>query len=218
LNPLALLLGADAIAPQTNGLGITVARPSYAAGFVNTPPPPQMPQQGPSKFRNFLGALGDALSVANGGEPYYRQRAQEQQVRGALQGFLTNPDEAISALLKVDPASAITLFRAVHPANEVPAALKEWEAYNALPDDQKPAFIKFRQALNPQILSPVTLGPNDTYDPGTGGASAGAPAAMPHVTDQATYDAVPPGAQYTTPDGKIRTKGGQTVAPSGNFR
>jgi hypothetical protein len=174
LNPLALLLGADAIAPQTNGLGITVARPSYAAGFVNTPSaPPQMPQQGPSKFRNFLGALGDALSVANGGEPYYRQRAQEQQVRGALQGFLTNPDEAISALLKVDPASAIALFKAVHPPSEVPDTAKVYEYRQRLTPDEQAAFDKVNQMLHPGMMAPITLGPNDTYDSGGAGAAMG---------------------------------------------
>ncbi len=45
-----------------------------------------------------------------------------------------------------------------------------------------------------------------------------------HVSDQASYDAVPPGATYTTPDGHVRVKpgaqaqGGQTQPASGNFR
>ena len=62
-----------------------------------------------------------------------------------------------------------------------------------------------------------------------GTALAGAPVVsqeqangIPRVTDQATYDAVPPGEKYLTPDGTIkqkpaRTNGGPTPQASGNF-
>jgi hypothetical protein len=53
------------------------------------------------------------------------------------------------------------------------------------------------------------------YTPGTPVNGAGT---LPHVTDQASYDALPPGAQYTTSDGHVRVKpGGQTPPASGNF-
>lgn len=59
------------------------------------------------------------------------------------------------------------------------------------------------------------IAPNDdpkrTGQPVQGGAVA-------HVTDQQSYDAIPPGTQYTTPDGHVRMKpGGQSVAPAGGF-
>lgn len=60
--------------------------------------------------------------------------------------------------------------------------------------------------------------------PNSGDAQFGAPVAGPAsgtpsiVTDQASYDAVPPGGTYAGPDGKVRRKpGGQTAQPSGNF-
>jgi hypothetical protein len=41
---------------------------------------------------------------------------------------------------------------------------------------------------------------------------------MPQVSDEASYAAVPPGAQYVGPDGQVRVKqGGQTPQASGGF-
>lgn len=48
--------------------------------------------------------------------------------------------------------------------------------------------------------------------PNTGGAQFGQPVGnLPQVTDEASYNAVPPGAQYRDPDGNIRTKAGGGV-------
>lgn len=41
---------------------------------------------------------------------------------------------------------------------------------------------------------------------------------VPKVTDQASYDAIPAGQQYTTPSGEIRVKGGGGSNVSGNFQ
>lgn len=65
----------------------------------------------------------------------------------------------------------------------------------------------------------VLVQPND------GTAPVGAPAqpppqsgAAPLVTDQASYDAIPPGATYTTPDGNVRVKqGGPAPQTPGGF-
>jgi hypothetical protein len=84
---------------------------------------------------------------------------------------------------------------------------------------------------NLKIITPQPGGGAYGYDPRTQHATTiiqpndnpaltGQPVGqgMPHVTDQSSYDAVPPGAQYMSPDGHIRTKqGGQTGAPSGGF-
>jgi hypothetical protein len=97
--------------------------------------------------------------------------------------------------------------------------------------------IHIADALKPQssdglkIITPQPGGGAYGYDPRTQRATTiiqpndnpaltGQPVGqgMPHVTDQSSYDAVPPGAQYMSPDGHIRTKqGGQTGAPSGGF-
>ena len=69
-------------------------------------------------------------------------------------------------------------------------------------------------AVDPRTnTAQMLIAPNDGSHP------VGAPAQnMPRVTDQASYDAVPSGAQYMTPDGQIRVKGGQSPQGSGGFR
>jgi hypothetical protein len=60
----------------------------------------------------------------------------------------------------------------------------------------------------------VVIAPND------GSYQTGAPAGgnIPSVTDQQSYDAVPTGSQYRTPDGHIRVKqGGPSQSGSGGF-
>jgi hypothetical protein len=57
--------------------------------------------------------------------------------------------------------------------------------------------------------------------PNQGGQTAGTPVqqgGLPQVADQASYDAIPPGSQYVSPDGQVRVKqGGQTPQASGGF-
>jgi hypothetical protein len=54
----------------------------------------------------------------------------------------------------------------------------------------------------------VVIAPNDgSYQTGAPVQSGGG---IPRVSDQQSYDAVPPGAQYMTPDGHVRVKGGQS--------
>jgi hypothetical protein len=57
------------------------------------------------------------------------------------------------------------------------------------------------------------------FSPNDGTHQVGSPA-VPQVHDQASYDAVPPGSPYMTPDGHTRVKqGGQMgAAPSGGFQ
>lgn len=77
------------------------------------------------------------------------------------------------------------------------------------PQPGAPALIYNKATGQTRML----VAPNDGSHP------VGAPAQnLPQVGDQTSYDAVPPGAQYMTPDGHIRVKGGQTgSAPSGGF-
>lgn len=70
-------------------------------------------------------------------------------------------------------------------------------------------------ALAPDgTMKPLVM-PND----GTQAVGSSAQGGVPHVSDQASYDAVPPGQHYVTPDGHVRVKqGGATGdAPSGGF-
>jgi hypothetical protein len=212
---LADLLGM--IAPQTNATGFTVSRPDYAAGFVNTPSAaPAMPQaHQPSKLRNFLGALGDALMVGAGGKPLYHERMLQQHQQSALQGFLTNPDQAIAQLMQVDAPSAIDLYKAVHPASETPLELKLLQYLKEHPEDAA-SLHQVNVDLHPGLGAPFTM-PEQGATIEQPGASA-----VPQVNDQAGYDALAPGAAYHAPGdpvGKVRYKqGGATAGPSRTFR
>lgn len=125
--PLSDLLGLG------SALGAPLTPDQLAAlPYVNLPqqpqqaqPQPQAPPQvqpqpqaqgrpagSPSKFRNFLGALGDALLVAHGEQPLYQQRVKDQETQSALRNYLTDPNGAIAALMKIDPKTGINLLAA----------------------------------------------------------------------------------------------------------
>jgi hypothetical protein len=53
-----------------------------------------------------------------------------------------------------------------HPASEVPSGLKEFQYYQGLDPTTRAAYEKFLQITHPAMMAPITLGPNDTYDPG----------------------------------------------------
>jgi hypothetical protein len=79
---------------------------------------------------------------------------------------------------------------------------------------QGTSYQQFLQMKNPGMNSPVVLPQNYTMVQG-GGQPQGQ---VPQVHDQASYDAIPPGSQYMTPDGHMRVKGGSTApAPSSGF-
>jgi hypothetical protein len=64
---------------------------------------------------------------------------------------------------------------------------------------------------NPGLSTPVTVPYGATVKtPGQGGG-------IPRVTDQHSYDAIPPGTPYMDPDGHVRTKGGAGGNVSGGF-
>lgn len=123
---------------------------------------PQAPQfQRPHGIRNLLGIIGDALLVSHGQAPAYQNKLNEMQQNTALQGFLTNPDEAVQRLMQVDPRAGIALYSQIHPKSEVPQGVKEYEYYHGLPDEQRAGFEKFLQLTHPGMMAPVTLGEND---------------------------------------------------------
>lgn len=203
---------------QTFGGGANPDGTMSLAGDPNTAMLGEMPvaprKQKGLGFRNVLGIIGDSILQGHGRQPIYGPLHEKKQIQGALQNFLTDPDGAIQALMEVDAPAAISLYRTVHPANEVPAAMKEWQAYQGMSPEDRAQFLKFRQSLSPQIMSPITLGPNDTYE-----APGGAPAdSVPTINSQAEYDALPPGARYRDSQGNPGIKrGGATASPSQTF-
>ena len=168
------------------------------------------PQQGPSKLRNFLGAIGDALLVAHGQQPLYRQRMEQQRQQQALQGFLTNPDQAIAQLMQIpgQAANAIDLYKAVHPASETPLEIKLLKHLKEHPEDAA-MLHQIDAELHPGMMTPVTIGQNDIYDPT--GAS---------VTTGDVTATGPNGEKIrlNRQTGQWEPVGGQTATPSGGFR
>lgn len=103
--------------------------------------------------------------------------------------------------------------------DNTPSAVREYEYYQRLPQEQRAGFNQFRQSIRPQIFGSAEGGYN-IYDPNQqGGAQPpqqGAPPA--NIASKQQYDALPPGTQYMAPDGSIRVKGGQSgSAPAGGF-
>lgn len=134
---LASLLGMDAMAP-TNALGIQHAPGTgYQFDLPAAAMPQTQPMHQPSKFRNFLGAIGDALLVSHGMQPMYRQAQQERQLNSALQGFLTNPDAAIASVMQIDPMTGIKLYQMQHPKAETPAIVGELQAAGIDPTSEE---------------------------------------------------------------------------------
>lgn len=111
-----------------------------------------------------------------------------------------------------------------------------------VPTEYNPEYVSgltsLADALKPQasdnlkIITPQPGGGAYGWDPRTNStttiiqpnenpALAGQPVGgnLPRVTDQRSYDAIPPGTQFMTPDGRVRIKqGGQSVAPAGPFQ
>jgi len=194
-------------------LSLPAPLPDYAAqANASIAQAQQQAQSHPSKLRNFLGALGDAFSVGSGGQPSYRNKIQAAQLASAVGQYLGDPSSALAQIMQINPEAGIDLYKAIHPASEVPAALKEWDAYQKLPADQQAAFIKFRQALDPQIMSPVTIGAYDTVQ-GLPGADN-----LPSVSSPDEAMKLAPGTRFRLPDGRIGTvPGGATASPSRTF-
>lgn len=179
--------------------------------------PPQAAPHGPSGFRSFLGAIGDALLVSQGHEPAYRKAMEQQQQQNALKGFLTNPDDAIRLLMQTDAKSGIELYRAVHPASETPDTAKIYEYRQKLDPAERPDFDKVMASLHPGMFAPVSMGPSDTIEqPGTGGGSSGPPQSA--VEYLKSHPALAPHFdEKYGPGAAAKVMGGQTAHPSGGF-
>lgn len=169
-------------------------------------------------IRDFLGRFADALLVARGGKPLYSEHMKESRRNSALQRFLGEIDPEMATMIGegVDPSDAVSLYKVKHPTDKEPSIIQEWRARNALPESERGDFdgyVKSRQ-FNP-YAAPIQMGPNDTLETPEQPSEADA---LPTVADQASYDAVPPGGRYKSPDGHIRQKpGGPTESPSGGF-
>ncbi|MDB5584320.1 MAG: Soluble lytic murein transglycosylase [Bradyrhizobium sp.] len=169
------------------------------------------------------------------------EHQQWNKYAGELAKWATDPakwDQAVGYLVQSGHPEAAKLKGQFSPAMRAhfmaqagiqddsadPGVAKDVAYYKSIGRDDLAQAVLLNHA-NPQ--QPIqTANPDGTIQvnwvrpplPGGQGAQQG-PASTPTVSDQATYDAVPPGTPYTTPDGHTRMKpGGQSPQGSGGFR
>jgi hypothetical protein len=197
-----------------------------------------MAQRQEQQQRNALAALAmnpadpQAQSAAAQFAPQavMQARAQQQQsVQQQLEAHRDNILKGAELIRQVQPKDQASWDQARALAAQAGIDISE------VPAQFDPQYVQGITALadafapqtqhNPQIVTTQAGGGVFRIDPATGQAiplilpndgshAPGAPANMPRVTDQASYDAIPPGGQYMDPQGNIRTKGGQSGAGS----
>lgn len=199
------------------------------------PGQPAMPQQqrreNPARkkgVRHFLGVLGDALLTGAGGEPIYGPSVERAEMGEALAGYLGGTDEALAEIMRRDPATGFALLKMKMesaPEAQSPTALQQNIEYlrrlNPGMSDEQLAEVAQYAIAAPRMYGSPEMGwqPDPNYPFARGGGSEDTPAGdIPAVSDEATYAAIPPGAQYRDPDGNIRTKPGDAGGnASGGF-
>ena len=175
-----------------------------------------------SPIRDLLGTIGDVLLVANGGQPIYQARLKQRQdeakrarMGSALAQYLGSGDAGLAAIFQDDPEIGIEIYKATRKKDDTPAAFDEFQHYQKLPPEQRPAYEKFLRLKHPGMMAPITVPDGASVEfPGQGDEPAGP---EPTVNSQADYDALPPGTPYRDSQGNRAVKGGQTAPPSGGF-
>lgn len=183
-----------------------------------------MQRQRPQRpgIMDILGTLGDAILAGKGRQPIYgafKQQQQRRQMGGDIANYLGDTDGALSQIMQADPETGVALWKMTHPQEKVadtPSAVREWEYYHGLPQEQQGDYRKFRRISRPQIIGSAATG-YGIYDPEADGEDAPIGEA-PTVNSQEEYDALPPGTHYRDSQGNIGLKGGgPTAGPSGGF-
>jgi hypothetical protein len=217
------------IKPQRRGLFGSGMMPQYGAsmpqgmGIQENPMAAMAPEQPKQRWMDggkfgtkdaiglALGAIGDAFT----GRPMTSQmilgarqdRRQQEQALAAEQRALQNQRELIGysaeteARYKQPKGPEIGLFED-NAGNRF-----RYDKTTGMPIDEKPIFVDPNERVFVQDGAVVRV-PN-TFRQQSG---------MPRVSNRQEYDALPPGAQYTDPNGNIRTKGGSGGNVGGGFR
>jgi hypothetical protein len=136
-----------------------------------------------------------------------RDDASWQQALGLLQNYGINPQE-LGVPMQFDPSY-------VEGVTKLADALDPQKA-------ERPQLVPFTQGGGVAAYDAQTGQIRTLVAPNDGGHQAGAPVSgdgAPMVSDEASYNAIPPGAQYRTPDGHVRVKqGGPAGNQPGGFR
>jgi hypothetical protein len=201
-------------------------------------------QQSPQRrggLGNILGRIGDALLVANGGEPAYANKLRAREMGGAVANYLGNTDAILASIFQQDPQAGLALYKMKHPeAAQAPDIIREMTAAGIDPasDEGKaiirghltkdgaaePNFVRELQALGIDPHSPQALelyyGRNSPAGYLLKPPSVGATPAqsVPVVNTEEEYNALPAGTRYRDSQGNIGIKGGATAStPSHGF-
>jgi hypothetical protein len=155
-----------------------------------------------------LGVIGDALLAANGRPGIYtpmiaQEREQQRREQNALDQWRQEYDYKVKHPVPVNNDTANDY--AFWQSKLTPEQFEQWKQKNYDP-------IVTQVLPNGQFIS----APRSQIGALMGGQSASY-GSIPSVSDQASYDAVPSGARYKTPDGHIRIKGGGAGNGAGNF-
>lgn len=167
---------------------------------------------------NILGMIGDALLVNSGHAPIYAPRMQQKQEEerrhrlGTMLGnYLGNTDAALAELFAEDPDTALAIYKMKNAQPEVPGIIREAQAYNNLPPEQRQQAQEYMRLRFPGMSAPITMGANDTIEmpgaPEQGGD-------IPAVSSPEEARQLPPGTQFRMPDGRIGTVPGGPTQPA----
>lgn len=149
---------------------------------------------------NLLGALGDTLSTAGGGQATFIPALMKQQQQRML---MEQENQQQAAMLQRQ--LALEQYKRENPGpSELQQRVEYLNSHRAGEGDTYASTYAQNGGGLPQVMNVPGVGlvsiPRSTTPAGT---SAPAP-----VTDRAAYDALPPGASYIAPDGSHRVKGG----------
>lgn len=152
------------------------SRPAGATGFNK-----------PGGWADKLGGIGDIL-LATSGNPGAALLARQDRQRDPVADYIAKQEWD-----RAHPEAA-------KPAEE-PSVIRTLRALGI-----DPTSADGRRIATDSLTRPFVVGSQETGWNVMGG-SQGAPAGnIPSVSDQATYDAIPSGAQFRDPQGNIRTK------------
>lgn len=165
-----------------------------------------------------LGAIGDTFAQQSGG-----QAIMAPMVMKGIMGAREAKRAAESAAAKREQDNQDWLWRHDYErANPKSSTPYRWEANDGslmeLGADGQPA-VRYKDPTPKMNFIPDTMGGGKWVAlPGTGAAAQpGSAGALPTVSDEASYNSLPPGAQYRDPSGNLRTKGGGAGNGAGNF-
>ena len=168
---------------------------------------PEQQQGGGTK--RIIGILGDALLGAAGRPGMYapmmmrrnEQDRAQQQALAAEQRALANQKELLGYKAGLEGPKGPNIGTFDDNAGNV------WTYDKATGQiiGDKPMFVDTAPKYYVQGDKAVQIG-----NPFSGGD-------LPVVTDQASYEAIPPGQQYRDPQGNLRTKGGTSGNAGGGF-